>query len=36
MVITNFLTLLLGLVFLVKGSDYFVKSASAIAEKLGV
>ncbi|WP_410509280.1 calcium/sodium antiporter [Methanosarcina hadiensis] len=36
MVITNFLILLLGLVFLVKGSDYFVKSASAIAEKLGV
>jgi len=36
MIITNFLTLLLGLVFLVKGSDYFVKSASAIAEKLGV
>lgn len=36
MIITNFLILLLGLVFLVKGSDYFVKSASAIAEKLGV
>jgi cation:H+ antiporter len=36
MIITNFLTLLLGLVFLVKGSDYFVKSASSIAEKLGV
>ncbi|HII80846.1 MAG TPA: calcium/sodium antiporter [Methanosarcina sp.] len=36
MIITNFLILLLGLVFLVKGSDYFVKSASAIAKKLGV
>jgi cation:H+ antiporter len=36
MLIINILILLLGLVFLVKGSDYFVKSASAIAEKLGV
>lgn len=36
MVITNFLILLLGLVFLVKGSDYFVKSASSIAKKLGI
>ncbi len=36
MIITNFLILLLGLIFLVKGSDYFVKSASAIAKKLGV
>ena len=36
MVTTNFLILLLGLVFLVKGSDYFVKSASTIAKKLGV
>jgi cation:H+ antiporter len=28
--------LILGLVFLVKGSDFFVKSAAAIAKKLGV
>ncbi|KKG15647.1 sodium:proton exchanger [Methanosarcina sp. 2.H.T.1A.6] len=36
MITTNFLVLLLGLVFLVKGSDYFVKAASTIAKKLGV
>ncbi|AAM05411.1 calcium/sodium antiporter [Methanosarcina acetivorans] len=36
MITVNFLILLLGLVFLVKGSDYFVKSASTIAKKLGV
>jgi cation:H+ antiporter len=36
MITTNFLMLLLGLVFLVKGSDYFVMSASTIAKKLGV
>lgn len=36
MVIINILILLLGLVLLVKGSDYFVKSASTIAKKLGV
>lgn len=36
MIAENLLILLLGLVLLVKGSDYFVKSASAIAEKLGV
>jgi len=36
MIAENLLIFLLGLVLLVKGSDYFVKSASAIAEKLGV
>lgn len=36
MITMNFLILLLGLVFLVKGSDYFVKAASTIAKKLGV
>jgi cation:H+ antiporter len=36
MITMNFLVLLLGLVFLVKGSDYFVKAASTIAKKLGV
>ncbi|HIH73982.1 MAG TPA: calcium/sodium antiporter [Methanosarcina sp.] len=36
MIITNILILLFGLVFLVKGSDYFVKSASTIAKKLGI
>lgn len=36
MIAENLLILILGLVFLVKGSDYFVKSASTIAEKLGV
>jgi cation:H+ antiporter len=36
MITINFLMLLLGLVFLVKGSDYFVKSASTIAKKFGV
>jgi cation:H+ antiporter len=34
--ITNILILLIGLILLVKGSDYFVKSASSIAKKLGV
>ncbi|MCQ1535930.1 calcium/sodium antiporter [Methanosarcina sp. KYL-1] len=36
MIAINFLILLAGLVLLVKGSDYFVKSASTIAKKLGV
>lgn len=36
MITMNFLILLLGLVFLVKGSDYFVKAASTIAKKFGV
>lgn len=36
MIAENLLILLLSLVLLVKGSDYFVKSASTIAEKLGV
>jgi len=36
MLIYNILAFLLGLIFLVKGSDYFVKSASSIAKKLGV
>jgi cation:H+ antiporter len=36
MITTNFLVLLFGLVFLVKGSDYFVKASSTIAKKLGV
>ncbi len=36
MITMNFLILSLGLVFLVKGSDYFVKAASTIAKKLGV
>ena len=36
MITMNFLVLLLGLVFLVKGSDYFVKAASTIAKKFGV
>ncbi|AKB18129.1 MULTISPECIES: calcium/sodium antiporter [unclassified Methanosarcina] len=36
MITVNFFVLLLGLVFLVKGSDYFVKAASTIAKKLGV
>ncbi|AKB58896.1 calcium/sodium antiporter [Methanosarcina barkeri] len=36
MIAENLLIFLLGLVLLVKGSDYFVKSASTIAEKLGV
>ncbi|MGB9938366.1 calcium/sodium antiporter [Methanosarcina sp.] len=36
MIAENLLILILGLVLLVKGSDYFVKSASTIAEKLGV
>lgn len=34
--ITNILILLIGLILLVKGSDYFVKSASSIAKKIGV
>jgi cation:H+ antiporter len=34
--IANIFVLLIGLVLLVKGSDYFVKSASSIAKKLGV
>ncbi|NPE27513.1 calcium/sodium antiporter [Methanococcoides sp. SA1] len=32
----NVFTLLIGLILLVKGSDFFVSSASAIAKKLGV
>lgn len=36
MIAENLLILMLSLVLLVKGSDYFVKSASTIAEKLGV
>ncbi|AKB75290.1 Sodium/calcium exchanger protein [Methanosarcina lacustris Z-7289] len=36
MITMNFLILLFGLVFLVKGSDYFVKAASTIAKKFGV
>jgi cation:H+ antiporter len=36
MIAENLLIFILGLVLLVKGSDYFVKSASTIAEKLGV
>ncbi|HOA67919.1 MAG TPA: calcium/sodium antiporter [Methanosarcina thermophila] len=36
MISENFLILMLSLILLTKGSDYFVKSASAIAEKLGV
>lgn len=34
--LTNIFALLIGLILLVKGSDYFVKSASLIAKKLGV
>lgn len=34
MIAENLLILMLSLVLLVKGSDYFVKSASTIAEKL--
>ncbi len=36
LMITNILILLIGLILLVKGSDYFVKSASSIAKKIGV
>jgi cation:H+ antiporter len=36
LMITNVLILLIGLILLVKGSDYFVKSASSIAKEIGV
>ena len=36
MVYINLIILLIGLVLLVKGSDYFVKSSSSIANKMGV
>jgi len=36
MAITNILLFALGLALLVKGSDYFVKSAASIAKKFGV
>ncbi|NYT20126.1 MAG: calcium/sodium antiporter [Methanosarcinales archaeon] len=34
--LSNFIVLLIGLILLVKGSDHFVSSASAIAKKFGV
>jgi len=36
MILTNILILILGLVLLVKGSDFFVKSAASIAKRFGV
>jgi len=36
MVLSNLVLFVLGLVLLVKGADFFVKSAAAIAQKLGV
>jgi cation:H+ antiporter len=36
MVLSNIVLFVLGLVLLVKGADFFVKSAAAIAQKLGV
>lgn len=36
MVLSNIVVFVLGLVLLVKGADYFVKSAATIAKKLGV
>ncbi|MBU0615502.1 MAG: calcium/sodium antiporter [Nanoarchaeota archaeon] len=36
MVFVNFILLIVGLVLLVKGSDFFVESASSIAKRMGV
>lgn len=36
MLLINFIIFLLALIFLVKGSNYFVKSASSISKKFGV